>query len=516
MTQQTIGRLTTASSPGWLLRKPVTSDPGLHDRLRAGLLSDGYRIRDAGADWDVQRAFDPPELLTELTLRITREGLIGGTPIDLERRLQSWWNPAHTVGNMPASRLEEFVTLLEGFKHPKRDPLRWAKANELAGYALAASPLDRLGEVVVRVERVYRGWVPDGQLIIWERSHEYLRTARLAHILGSIHLIGTALAVEAANANSSWWGHGEDLIHAPLGTLYLDLIPLGTAGVAWETIPYIFLYEFGEYRQVHPAPLDALNLWRLHSYSGAEYTATLPARWRVPKPDWLYQDGLRSWYVGGINRLARFVVSLENFRTDVGRLRPDAQQQAYLTVARILGSSGVLFASWEPHLQRLAFWDLVDLYAGLRLSSVTESVAEVLGKVEWTRNVLPGVATMPGSLGQRWQRLAQLRYERWIRELVAGIVVPSRRRGSWVTIGAEGHESRIRWHEFFTRHLEARRHTLHGYYPQNRERFRDYLAIHDGRLPSGLTEWGRFMFMALLANPGRSLEAFNRISELRG
>jgi hypothetical protein len=414
---------------------------------------------------------------------------------------------------MPAARLDDFLQQLEAIKNPKRDPLRWAKANQIAGYALAASPANRLGEVVIRVERVYRRWVPDGQFIVWERNHEYLRANRLAHVFGSIHLVGTPLAVEAANAGSSWWGHGEDLFHGPFGTLYLDLVPLGTAGVAWETVPYIFLYEFREYFQVVPAPLDALNLWRLHSFSGADYTATLPARWRVPKPDWLNQDGLRSWFVGGINRLAKFVVALENFRTDAGRLRPDAQQQAYLTVARLLGSSAVLFASWEPHLQRLAFWDLVDLYAGLRLKSVTESVAEVLSKKEWTTNVVPGVATMPGSLGQRWQRLAQLRHERWVRDLVAGITAPSRIHGSWITIGSPGQESRIRRHEFFTRHLEARRHTLHGYYPQNRERFRDYLAIHDGRLPSGLTEWGRFMFMALVANPETDLEAFSTIHE---
>lgn len=50
------------------------------------------------------------------------------------------------------------------------------------------------------------------------------------------------------------------------------------------------------------------------------------------------------------------------------------------------------------------FWDLVDLYAGMRLSSVTVSVAEVLSKHEWIRNLVPGVATMPGSLGQRWER----------------------------------------------------------------------------------------------------------------
>jgi hypothetical protein len=450
-------------------------------------------------------------LLTELGFRVTPEGLIGGTWTDLERRLTSWWNPALTVGNIPAGMLDGFLGQLEVFQHPQRDPLRWAKANELAGYAIAAALPDRLGEVARRVEHVYRAWVPRGQLIVWERNHRYLQASRLAHVLGSAELIGTALAVEATNAGNAWWSRGEDLVHAPYGTLYLDLLPLGTAGVAWETVPYIFLYEFAEYRRVDPAPLDALNLWRLHSFSGAEYTATMPARWRVPRPDWLNQDAVRSWFVTGVNRMAQYMLALENFRTDSGRIRAEAQQQAYLTVARALVTTGALFASWEPHLQRLAVWDVVDLYAGLRLTSVTESVAAVLSKSEWRSTVVPGVATIPGAFGARWTKLAESRFNRWVRELAAGVVAPSRRTGGWIRVGPDGATRAIRSDKFFASHLEARRHTLHGYYPQNRDRFRDYLAIHDGRLPNTISEWGRFMFMSMLGRPSVHLEAFSRI-----
>jgi hypothetical protein len=34
----------------------------------------------------------------------------------------------------------------------------------------------------------------------------------------------------------------------------------------------------------------------------------------------------------------------------------------------------------------------------------------------------------------------------------------------------------------------------------------EFLAIHDGRLPVRLPEWGRLEFIALLANPGRLID----------
>lgn len=46
-----------------------------------------------------------------------------------------------------------------------------------------------------------------------------------------------------------------------------------------------------------------------------------------------------------------------------------------------------------------------------------------------------------------------------------------------------------------------RRNTLHGYKLKNINKFRDFLAIHDGALPFRLPEWGRYMLIALLADP---------------
>jgi hypothetical protein len=501
------------TSDGWRLAKPITTDSQLLERLRSGLEGDGqYRVRDGGADWIVDRPAGPPPLVTEMSLRITQYGVIGGTPVDLERQLQSWWDPSKSIGGVPQNQLDAFLVQLEAMTDPTNKPLLVAKANEVAGYALSACPLHRLGEVVSRVAAVYRRWIPNGQLIVWERDPRYMRAERAVHVVASAQLLGVNSAQEAAANNSSSWIHGEHLLQSPIAPLYLDLIPLGTAGVSWQTVPYIFVYEYGDYRRVGPPPLDAVSLWQLHSVSLAEYFGTRPpSRWRVPAPNWLDRDALRSWFVAGINRLAGYVLSLENFRTDGGRLRPDAQQQAYATVARLLNSTALLFASGEPNIQRLAFWDLVDLYAGLRMESVATGVAGILGKPLWDLHVIPGVGTLPGTLGSRWTRLAHARYRRWVRETIAGIIVPSRRRGSWVRVGPDGSEVPIRWHEFFNRHLEARRHTLHGYYPAKPDRFRDYLAIHDGRLAHGLPEWARFMFMGLLANPGSFLAAFSCI-----
>jgi|SRR5450759_1354459 len=115
---------------------------------------------------------------------------------------------------------------------------------------------------------------------------------------------------------------------------------------------------------------------------------------------------------------------------------------------------------------------------------------------------------MPGNLGERWSGLAQARYTLWVRQTVHGITLPSRRRGPWVRVGPEKETFPVRWHQFFAAHLEARRHTLHGYYPHNAERFRDYMAIHDGRLPHGLPEWVGLWLIGLLSDPGAFLEGF--------
>jgi hypothetical protein len=53
--------------------------------------------------------------------------------------------------------------------------------------------------------------------------------------------------------------------------------------------------------------------------------------------------------------------------------------------------------------------------------------------------------------------------------------------------------------------MQVRRNTLHGYDFRRADQ-RQFLAIHDGRLPVRLPEWGRLMIIALLADPQKFIE----------
>src|SRR2546421_11116764 len=94
----------------WLLSKPVSNDASLVERLRTGLeRNQQYRVIDAGADWQVSRIGEPPVLITELAFRMTSHGPINGTPVDLERRLKSWWRPGASIVGVPTNHLDRYL-----------------------------------------------------------------------------------------------------------------------------------------------------------------------------------------------------------------------------------------------------------------------------------------------------------------------------------------------------------------------------------------------------------------------
>lgn len=53
--------------------------------------------------------------------------------------------------------------------------------------------------------------------------------------------------------------------------------------------------------------------------------------------------------------------------------------------------------------------------------------------------------------------------------------------------------------------MQERRDTLHGY-ELSKAANAALLGIHDGSLPQRLPEWGRLMFIALLADPTKFIE----------
>jgi hypothetical protein len=58
---------------------------------------------------------------------------------------------------------------------------------------------------------------------------------------------------------------------------------------------------------------------------------------------------------------------------------------------------------------------------------------------------------------------------------------------------------------FLAQYMAVRRNTLHGYDLRRTDQ-RQFLAIHDGRLPVRLPEWGRLQVVALLADPTAFIE----------
>jgi hypothetical protein len=100
-------------------------------------------------------------------------------------------------------------------------------------------------------------------------------------------------------------------------------------------------------------------------------------------------------------------------------------------------------------------------------------------------------------------------YIGWVEQCVDGITVPSRRSGNQVLIGEP--PAPIPEHRFFSKFVAVWRNTLHGYQLQDKDQFRDFLAIHEGSLPERIPEWGRHMLIALLEDHEWFLSRFQHL-----
>ena len=101
----------------------------------------------------------------------------------------------------------------------------------------------------------------------------------------------------------------------------------------------------------------------------------------------------------------------------------------------------------------------------------------VLGK-----KIIPGAGALPGALADLFATYASALRSEFAAQVAAGITDPRRRTGKSVRVDyAEGPQ--LLSHEaFLARYMAVRRNTLHGY-DLSREDQRQFLAIHDGRLP---------------------------------
>jgi hypothetical protein len=488
----------TPAAPPWTLDLPTGGQPGTIEQFRQSVVQIGqYSIDNAAPPWLVRRIAEPSPYLIDLPWRMTGAGLIGGLA-GLDQQVASW--PAATIGN-PAEGAAALHALRE---RPKpNSPTELLGAFDQAGMIINSATPERFGEYASGVARVLLAWYPAGLMIAWGKSSRYVTQGRPAHMLAGAALNGWGAVEEGLASNRGGvWVRGEDIDAVHTGALALNLISsTGVPGIAIETLPVIFIFEFGANLSLQP-PLDFLSIRYLHSLPVIDYMpATVPAAHGVVELGLLEQGAVRAWFLQGFNRLADHLIRWENFMTRSGSLRPVTLQATNMTVARILKVTTHLLASEERGAQFADFWDLVDLYASLHANDIPR----IFGRKFWEGRVLPALATLPGNLGPLFVDYARDLYEEWVEESIAGIVTPSRVAAGAVRVTFDSGDRNLTPDDFFARHIYVRRNTLHGYDLLDAVN-RAFLSIHDGSLPLRLPEWGRLMAIALLADPTELIE----------
>jgi hypothetical protein len=413
------------------------------------------------------------------------------------------WPDAHLDPSVPGAVLSGLA------RHPKPSgPLDLAAVCSEASTAMNLAPSRIVPEVAAGVANLFLEWYPDGQMIALGNSYQHLTAGRLPHMLAAATLFGwDAIEETLAAGKGGLWFHGENILTAHPGSIYLNLInEIDLPGVALETLPITFIFEFGEHLTMQR--LDFMGRRYVNSLPVAEYLSDnrpdLEGWWapaNMVRTDSLDQGALREWFIAGFNRLADHLIRWQNFMTTSGELRPVVQQQTNMTVGRILYTSAHLLASGERGARLADFWQLVDLYAGLQGGGIPRLFSEKY----WEETVVAAVGTLPGDLALSFQDYARTLYKEWVDQTLAGVIPPSRVTSSGVAVPYPNGERVLPPQSFLAVHLQERRDTLHGY-DLSKPVQAALLGIHNGSLPRRLPEWGRLMLLTLLAEPNRFIE----------
>jgi hypothetical protein len=458
----------------------------------------GLTVSRQGLTYVVSRSSDPPPLLVPLDWRLTAAGVLGDSQ-SLRDQWRSW--PAVRAITGPAGA-EEALRHLEGLARPA-SVFQLAEALHAAeGIVLAAPDADALVRNASRVGPKLLEWYPAGQMTAWGTNYRYLVAGRAGHLLAAASAGGWGSLQRALrDGRRGLWSIGEDISTAQPAGLYLNLINhLNVIGVALNTLPVSFIFEFG-ISLLDEHPLDFLGVRYVHSVADVHYLSPGAARSRTgPGPGLLQQDALREWFVRRFNALADHLVRLENFRARTGEIRPLAMQQTSMTVNRILNVTAHLLASGETAARFSDVWDLVDLYGTL-----AGGVDKLFASAYWNSKIMPGVAALPGSLAGLFTGYARALRDEFVAEIAEGITDPRRRSSKSVRVDSAGGPQRMSHEAFLAQYMAVRRNTLHGYDLRRADQ-RQFLAIHDGRLPVRLPEWGRLQAVALLAGPAAFIE----------
>ena len=369
------------------------------------------------------------------------------------------------------------------------------------GIMLSATNANEVVRYISRIASKLLEWYPNGQMVAWGVNYAHLAAGRPGHLLAAASSGGWGAVQRALrDQRGLLWSSGEAIASSQPTGLYLNLVNgFDIIGVAVNTLPIRFIFEFGtNLKDEHP--LDFLGVRYVHSVSSAQYLSPDALRLRSgPQPGLLQQDALREWFVQRFNAIADHLVRIENFRTRTGELRPSALQDRSMHLNRILNVTAHLLASRETAAQFSDFWDLFDLYG-----SLMGGLVNVFSETRWQRDVLPAMGSVPGDLATLFTQYATDLRNEWVAEVVDGVTDPNRRTKRTVRVGSGGGQPRS-YSAFFAKYMDVRRNTLHGY-SLDRPDVQEFLAIHDGRLPVRLPEWGRLEFIALLANPGRLID----------
>jgi hypothetical protein len=456
------------------------------------------RVTRRGLTLEVERLSHPPRYLQPIDWRLTAAGVVGQTQA-LREHCATW--PAFPPIVDPSSR-ETLLATFDARAKPET-LLEVASAFRDAEVVLAtADSADGLVQAVSGVARTLLRWFPTGQMVAWGKNAAFVGHARPGHLLAALAAEGWGAAQRALKSGSGGlWFAGEDFATTHPAPLYLNLVNAHRVpGVAVDTLTMTFIFEFGEYLIDEPA-LDFLALRYVHSSSDVHYLApNLPGRTVAPNVGALEQDALREWFVDKFNGIADHLTRVENFMTTGGHLRPLAMQQAAMTVVRVLNETARLLATQERGHQRATFWDLVDLYT----SATGGSIHDLFDRRLYTKRIVAAMQSLPGHLGDLFTTYATELYDEWVSDVVDGVTDPSRKNSRSVTVGAGRTRRRFSHANFFKYYMGVRRNTLHGYDLYATEG-REFLAIHDGRLPLRISEWGRLQFLALMADPSTFL-----------
>lgn len=478
---------------------PTVAADGIRDSVNT---SGQYRLTEQGSDWLVERLKEPPQLWSELRWMIHRLGETGSKQALIDH-LSSW--PFIPGGD--DKEAAGIVQELEQCDKPD-DPIKWAQAARYATDAIMTASPTSLPSIAERVAKKLLDWFPNGQMLVWGKSHEYQWAGRPAHLLAGAELIGLDEVAEGIKSGKgAIWMRGEDVLYAHVGSLYVNLANSEEMpGWAFETATATFVFEFATNVAINPS-LDFLSIRYLNSLPVLDYLpGNLPETSAIIQLGFVGQEKWRSWFLDGINRVADHLIRWENFMNRAGSLRPVAQQSANMTVSRILNTTAQLLAFEERSSRLMAFWDLVDLYNGL----TGPDIPRLFSRRYWYDHIVLACKALPEHQSGLFVKYATELYEEWVQQCIQGITNPNHVFSDTVQIVPGG--PRIPHDNYFGRHLDARRNTLHGYDLSNSTGVQ-YLGIHDGSLPQRLPEWGRLMLLALLADPSTFLARFRRLTD---